>query len=257
VLADVRYAFRLIAKNPAFAAVAVLSLALGIGANTAIFTLIDYVILRALPVRAPEQLAVIARNPEKPSTSFNYPDYVYIRDHNQSYSGVIASNSGGSGLAFAVPGEKGTSAEIVAGAHVSGNYFEVLGVGAAIGRVFTPADNQTEGAHPYVVLSYDLWQRRFGGDHGILGRAITLNGVRFTIVGVAAHGFHGISVGTSSDLFLPIMMMPTINPPARGWNTRHWWWLNVIGRLKPGATLQSATPEVNVLWQQILKGPGI
>ena len=253
MLADVRYAFRLIATNPAFAAVAVLSLALGIGANTAIFTLIDYVILRGLPVRAPEQLAVLARNPEKPSASFNYPDYVYIRDQNQSYSGVIASNGGGSALAFAVPGEKGTSAEVVAAAHVSGNYFEVLGVGAAIGRVFTPADNQTEGAHPYVILSYDLWQRRFGGDNHVLGRAITLNGARFTIVGVAEHGFHGISVGTSSDVFLPIMMMPTVNPPARGWNTRHWWWLNVVGRLKPGATLPSATSEANVLWQQILK----
>src|SRR6266498_3861844 len=148
---DIRYALRILVQNRAFAAVAVLSLALGIGANTAIFTLIDYVMLRSLPVRSPEQLAVIARNPEKPSPSFNYPDYVYIRDHNQSYSGVIASNGGASALAFAVPGEKGTSAEVLAGAHVSGNYFEVLGVGAAIGRVFTAADNQTEGAHPYAI----------------------------------------------------------------------------------------------------------
>src|SRR4051795_9949112 len=186
MFADVRYAFRIIAKNPGFAAVAILSLALGIGANTAIFTLVDYVILRSLPVRAPEQLAVLARNPEKPSPSFNYPDYVYIRDHNQCYSGVIASNGGSNAMAFSVAGEKGTSAEVVAGAHVSGNYFEVLGVGAAIGRVFTPADNQTEGAHPYVILSYDLWQRRFGGDNQVLGRPITLNGARFTVVGVAA-----------------------------------------------------------------------
>src|SRR5450432_4210755 len=95
MLTDLRYAFRILAKNPAFAAVAILSLALGIGANTAIFTLVDYVMLRALPVRAPEQLAVLARNPEKPSTGFNYPDYVYIRDHNRSYSGVIASSGGG------------------------------------------------------------------------------------------------------------------------------------------------------------------
>ena len=253
MFADVRYAFRIIAKNPAFSAVAVLSLALGIGANTAIFTLIDYVMLRALPVRAPEQLAVIARNPEKPSTSFNYPDYLYIRDHNQSYSGVIASNGGANALAFAVPGEKGASAEVVAAAHVSGNYFDVLGVGTALGRLFTPADNQTEGAHPYVILSYDFWQRRFGGDYGALGRPITLNGARFTIVGVAARGFHGINVGTSTDVFLPIMMMPTVNPPARGWNTRHWWWLTVVARLKPGVTPQAATPEANVLWQQILK----
>src|ERR1035437_4785544 len=148
MLADVRYAFRMIAKNPGFSAVAVLSLALGIGANTAIFTLVDYVMLRALPVRAPEQLAVLARNPEKPSASFDYPDYIYIRDHNRSYSGVIASNGGGSAQAFAVPGEKGASAEVVAGAHVSGNYFEVLGVGAAIGRVFTPAGHPTLGGPP-------------------------------------------------------------------------------------------------------------
>src|SRR5258708_25705748 len=112
MFADVRYAFRIIAKNPAFSAVAVLSLALGIGANTAIFTLIDYVMLRSLPVRAPEQLAVIARNPEKPSTSFNYPDYVYIRDHNQSYSAVIASNGGGSALAVPRPAQAGTSAHV-------------------------------------------------------------------------------------------------------------------------------------------------
>lgn len=253
MLADIRYAFRLLAKNPGFAAVAVLSLGLGIGANTAIFTLIDYVMLRSLPVRAPEQLAVIARNPEKPSTSFNYPDYLYFRDHNRSYSGVIASNSGGGALAFAVPGEHGTSAEVVAGAHVSGNYFEVLGVGASVGRIFTPEDNVTEGAHPYAILSYDFWQRRFAGDHQVVGRPITLNGARFTIVGVAARGFHGINVGTTTDVYLPIMMMPTVNPPARGWNSRHWWWLNVMARLKPGATLQSATPEANVLWQQILK----
>src|SRR5512133_379653 len=112
MFADVRYAFRIIGKNPGFAAVAIFSLALGIGANTAIFTLMDYVMLRSLPVREPQQLAVLARNPTKPSASFNYPDYAYIRDHNQSYSGVIACNSGGAPLAFAVPGEKGASAEV-------------------------------------------------------------------------------------------------------------------------------------------------
>src|SRR5215469_3534576 len=109
---DIRYALRILAQNPGFAAVAVLSLALGIGANTAIFTLIDYVVLRSLPARSPEQLVVLARNPEKPSVSFDYPDYRYIRDHNQSYSGVIASSEGAS-LAFAVPGEKDTAAEVV------------------------------------------------------------------------------------------------------------------------------------------------
>ena len=249
---DIRYALRMLGKNRAFTAVAVLSLALGIGANTAIFTLIDYVVLRSLPARSPEQLVVLGRNPEKPSVSFNYPDYRYIRDHNQSYRGVMASGEGRT-LAFAVPGERGTSAEVVPVAQVSGNYFQVLGVPSAIGRLLTPADNVNEGAHPYVVISWDLWQRRFGGDPKVLGRGITLNGVPFTMIGVAARGFHGIAVGNYSDVFMPIVMMPSVNPPAHGWNTRHWWWLNVIARLKPGVTLASARSELNVLWQQILK----
>ncbi len=252
MLQDIRYALRVLAQNRGFAAVAILSLALGIGANTAIFTLIDYVVLRSLPARSPDQLVVLARNPEKPSTSFNYPDYRYIRDHNQSYSGVLATSEG-SVVAFAVPGEKGASAEVVPCARVSGNYFDVLGIPSAIGRLFTPQDNVTEGAHPLAVLSWDLWRRRFAGSASVLGRKITLNGVPFTIIGVAARGFHGIAVGNHSDLFVPIMMMSTLNPPANGWNTRHWWWLNVMARLKPGATLQSSSSELNVLWQQILK----
>ena len=252
MLQDIRYALRILVQNRAFAAVAVLSLALGIGANTAIFTLIDYIVLRSLPVRAPEQLAVLARNPTKPSNSYNYPDYRYIRDHNQSYAGVIATSEG-STLAFAVPGEHGTSAEVVPVARVSGNYFSELGVPPAIGRLFTPEDNLTEGAHPYVVLSYDLWQRRFAGDPKILGRAVTLNGISFSVIGVAARGFHGTAIGNHSDLFMPIVMMPATNPPANSWNTRHWWWLNLIARLKPGVTTASATSELNVLWQQILK----
>jgi predicted permease len=249
---DIRYALRMLGQNRAFTAVAVLSLALGIGANTAIFTLIDYVVLRSLPARAPEQLVVLARNPEEPSASFNYPDYRYIRDHNRSYQGVLATGEGRT-IAFAVPGEKGISAEVVPVAQVSGNYFDVLGVPAAMGRLLTPADNVNEGAHPVIVISWDLWQRRFGGEPGVLGRKVTLNGVPFTIIGVAARGFHGISVGNYSDVFMPIVMMPSVNPPARGWNTRHWWWLTVMARLKPGANLSSAASELNVLWQQILK----
>ncbi len=252
MLSDIRYALRILRKNRAFAAVAVLSLALGIGANTAIFTLIDNVILRALPVRAPEQLAVLAENPDKPSVSFNYPDYLYVRDHSQSYAGLIATSEGSTN-AFSVPGERGSSAEIISTARVSGNYFETLGVGAAIGRLLTPEDNVTEGAHPIAVLSWDFWQRRFGGNENVLGRSIALNGVPFKIIGVAARGFHGTSVGTVNDLYVSIMMMPTLNPPARGWNSRHWWWLTVIGRLKPAATVNSASSELNVLWQQLLK----
>ncbi len=164
---------------------------------------------------------------------------------------MIAASQGGA-AAFAVPGEKGTAAEVISVAKVSGNYFDVLGVGAAMGRLFTPEDNVTEGAHPYTVISWELWQRRFGGVN-VLGRSVTLNGVPFKIIGVAARGFHGTAVGIVNDVYVPIMMMPTLNPPARGWNTRHWWWLTVMARLKPGATLASASSELNVVWQQILK----
>ena len=253
MLRDVRHAFRILAHNRGFAAIAILSLALGIGANTAIFTLIDAVLLRSLPVRDPQQLVVLARNPDDPSMSFNYPDYRYIRDHNRSYAGVIATNGGGAALAFGVPAEGGGRAEIAAAAMVSGNYFDVLGVTPAAGRLFTPDDNQVEGASPYVILSYDFWQRRFGRDPRVIGRPVTLNGSPFNIIGVVRQGFTGTSVGTVSDLYVPIMMMSSVNRGVRQWNTRHFWWLNVIARLKPGGTAQAAIPEANVLYQQILK----
>ena len=212
MLRDVRHAFRILAHNRGFAAIAILSLALGIGANTAIFTLIDAVLLRSLPVRDPQQLVVLARNPDDPSMSFNYPDYRYIRDHSRSYAGVIATNGGGAALAFGVPGEGGGRAEIAAAAMVSGNYFDVLGVTPAAGRLFTPDDNQVEGASPYVILSYDFWQRRFGRDPRVIGRPVTLNGSPFNIIGIVRQGFTGTSVGTVSDLYVPIMMMSSVNP---------------------------------------------
>jgi predicted permease len=249
MLADIRYAVRILIQNPAFAAVAVLSLALGIGANTAIFTLIDTVILRPLPVRAPQELVVVARNPEQPSTEFNYPDYCYIRDHNQSFSGVLATANWN--WALSVPGE-GEASEIVSGATVTGNYFEVLGVRSAVGRLFTPADNQTEGAHPVAVLGYDIWQRRFGGDFSIVGRAIRINGSTFTIIGVAERGFRGTAVGNPAQIFVPAVMLRDVYRGVRDWNTRHFWWLDVIARLKPGVSMQAASAEMEVTWCHIV-----
>jgi predicted permease len=252
MLREIRHALRVLRRDRGFVAIAVLSLALGLGANTAIFTLINAVILRSLPVRDPQELVVLARNPAEPSASVNYPDYRYFRDHNRSFTGILAAN-GGTPLAFQVPGEGGSRAENAVGTIVSGNYFDVLGVTPAAGRLLRPSDNEAEGAGPYVVLSYDFWQQRFGRDPGAIGRAITLNGSPFQIVGVAREGFRGTSVGVEGDLYLPIMMMPSVNRGVRGWNTRHYWWLTMIARLKPGVTAQSAIPEVNVLFQQILK----
>ena len=250
---DARHSVRLLLQNRGFAAVAILSLALGIGANTAIFTLIDAVLLRALPVDNPQQLVVFALNPDDPSVGSNYPDYRYIRDHNKSFSGVIAFAGGGEVTAMQVPDEGAhATSQIVATELVSGNFFDVLGVKPAVGRILNPADNETEGAAPYAVLDYSFWQRRFGADNRVIGRAITLNGSPFNIVGVARRGFIGAQIGNRPDLYVPIMMLAQIDRGVREWNTRHFWWLTVMARLKPGVTMEKATPEADLLWQQIL-----
>jgi len=251
ILQDIRYALRALAQNPGFAAVAVLSLALGIGANTAIFSIVDAVLLKWLPVESPQELVVIARNPEKPSTGANYPDYEYFRDHNRVFAGVVV-NGGGGALSMTVP-EEGShgDGQLVPSTMVSGNYFEVLGVKPAIGRLFTSGDNKTPGAHPYAVLSYGFWRTRFGGDSRVLGRKITLNGSPFTIIGVSRRGFTGTQVGSSPAIFIPIMMLQQVNANARNWNSRHYWWLTPLARLKPGVSVQRATADADVLYKQI------
>ena len=251
LLQDLRYSLRVLFQNPGFAAVAVLSLALGIGANTAIFSIVDAVLLKWLPVSSPQELVVIARNPVEPSVGFNYPDYEYIRDHNQVFSGILVSG-GGRALSMTVPDEGSHgSSELVPGTLVSGNYFQVLGVTPAIGRLFTPEDNKTPGAHPIAILSYDFWKTRFASDPRVLGRKITLNGSPFTIIGVSRQGFTGTSVGNSTSLFLPVMMLQQVNANAREWNTRHFWWLTPLARLKPGVSVQKATADMEILFKQI------
>jgi predicted permease len=251
---DTSYAIRILRQNPGFAAVAILSLALGIGANTAIFTLIDTVLLRSIPVHNPQELVAFALNPDKPSVGNSNPDYEYIRDHNKSFTGVLAYGGAGSGTAFEVPDEGGQStAQLVSNLIVSGNYFDLLGVTPAIGRLFTPDDNKTADAHPWVVLDYSFWQRRFGGDPKVVGRRVTLNGSPFNVIGVSRAGFTGAVIGSHPDTYTPIMMYKSIQRGALNWNSRHMWWLTIIARLKPGVSMQAATPEVDLLWKQILK----
>src|SRR5574340_401064 len=244
---DLRYALRVFRQHPGFTAVAVLSLALGIGANTAIFSLINAVLLRYLPVRSPEQLVILARNPARPMTSTNYPDYLYLRDNAKSYSGLIAY-SFVSAWGFAAEGQP---TQLAGASLVSGNYFDVLGVTPALGRMFNAEDNDTEGAHPYAVLSHGFWMRAFGGDTGVIGRRVRINGSPFTVVGVSRAGFTGAEVGVSPDIFLPIVMMRNVNPTAREWNTRFFWWLTTMGRLKPGVSLAQANAELVVLRERI------
>ena len=221
-----------------------------IGANTAIFTLVDAILLRLLPVQAPHELVGLGRNPNRPTTSFNYPDYRYLRDNARSYAGLTAVSSARP-TTFGLP-SKESSSQLIGLSMVSGNYFEVLGVQPAVGRLFNSADNEREGAHPFAVLSYGFWKRAFAANTGIVGQDVLLNGSRFQVIGVSREGFNGTNIGVTPDVFAPIVMYRTFNPTAHRWNTRNSWWLTVIGRLKPGVNISQARAEMDVLWERIL-----
>ena len=253
--AELRYAVRMIRKTPGTTAIAVMSLALGIGANTAIFSIVDAMLLKLLPVAAPQELYLVASNPAKPNTGWNYPDYSAFRDHNTSFSG-LAAYSGGQPFGMQVDGAAaGSNTELAYAATVSGNYFDVLGVGPAIGRVLDSEDDQASGASPYVVLSYDYWHSRFGGDANVIGRTVRLNGYPFTIVGVSRRGFKGADVTSSPNMFIPIMMHTQVSGvPFARWNTRHYWWMQSVGRLKPGATVTQAETELFAVYQNQEEG---
>jgi predicted permease len=244
---DLRYGARMLLKSRAFTAVAVLSLALGIGANTAIFSLIDTVLLKNLPVRAPEQLHQIAYSGQLGvREGGNFPLYQQIRDHNRSFSEVIACNP--NQWKVTVRGET----EVVAGQVVTGNYYSALGVVAVLGRTLTVADDQTPRGHPVAVVSHAYWKRRFAQDPGVLGQSLTINLVPFTIIGVTSPEFFGLQVGRSADITVPMSMHPLVGSGA-GLNDRTGWWnLLVLGRLKPEVSAEQARAEVDLLLQQFL-----
>lgn len=254
IFEDLRYAIRLLRKSPAFTIIAVLTLALGIGANTAIYTLLDQAVLRRLPVKDPRQLALLRYTGENKGYShtrseddlfFSYPMYCDLRDHNSVFSGLIATAWAQVGVQWHnEPGLADTEM-------VSGNYFDVLGVRPAMGRLFVSSDNVAQNANPVVVLSFSYWQRRFGSDPQILNQTVLINGHPFTVIGVAPPTFHSVGAGDSPALFVPMMMKPQITP---GWNdldVRRSVWLNIIGRLKPGLTRQQAQAAIDPLWHSI------
>lgn len=253
--AEFRYALRMIRKTPGTTAIAVVSLALGIGANTAIFSLVDAMLLKLLPVKSPQELFLVAANPPRPNTSWNYPDYSAFRDNNTSFSGLAAYSSG-QPMGMQLDGaDAGRTTELAYAALVSGNYFDVLGVGPALGRVLDSEDGKASGASPYVVLSYDYWHTRFGGDANAVGRTVRLNGYPFTIVGVSRRGFNGADPTNSPNMFMPIMMHTQVTGvPFTMWNTRHYWWMQAVGRLKPGATATQAETELFAVYQNQEEG---
>ena len=256
-LADLRYALRMIRKTPGASAIAALSLALGIGANTAIFSLVDTMLLKLLPVSAPQELFLCTSGrAERPNTSWNYPDYAALRDQNRSFATLAASSFNAQALGMQLAeGDAASPSELTYGQMVSGNYFPMLGVESAIGRLFTSDEDRAPGSCPYVVLNYDYWQSRFQGDPGVIGRKLRLNGYPFSIVGVTRRGFRSTDVSVSPNLYLPIMMRSEVlGIPFNRWNNRHNFWMQIIGRIKPGAKIQQAEADLYAIFRSQEEG---
>ena len=255
LLNDVRYGIRMLAKNPGFTAVVVLTLALGIGANTGIFSLLDQAILRALPVKDPSRLVLVNdaeyrsgwSNSDNDAMVYSYPHYKDVRDGIPLFHGVIARARVPLSVAT------GGVAERAGGDVVSGNFFSVLGVGPALGRVLDPEDDRVPGASPVAVLSYGYWQSRFGRDPDVVGRKISLNAYPFTVVGVAAPGFAGLLKGHNVDVFVPIAMKRELTPDWNGLVERDIMWLNIFARLKPGISREQAEAAIQGPYHPILE----
>ncbi len=252
---DIQFALRAFRKSPVFTAVALLSLALGIGANTAIFTLLDQVLLRLMPVKNPQDLVLLQMKgfhygSNWGDNALSYPMYRDFKANNAVFTGMFCRWGNQFSLGF-----NGTT-ELANGEMVSGTYFPVLGVGAAIGRTFTPDDDRVPGGHPLAMLSYAYWQSRFAGDPSIVGKTLTVNGNNFTIVGVAQKDFRGVDLGTASQVFVPIMMRPQLTPLLNeqlDFNNRRTRWVNVFGRLKPGVSRQQAQASLQPFFHGMLE----
>jgi len=252
---DVRFGLRMLRKSPGFTAVAVATLALGIGANTAIFTVINALLLRSLPVQHPEQLVVVG-NPSlvhsfgsgtPRTTLFSFPLYRELRDNNSVFSSLLAS-SNLKDLRINID----SGLENISGRLVTENYFQALGVNALLGRTFTADEGQTAGSDPVMVISYGYWQRRFSADPAVLGRKVRLNNYPFTIIGVAPPGFSGEVVGDRADVWAPMMMQPQLMPSRGFLDDVNVFSLLLIGRLEPGVTIEQARTNVNAVVEQAL-----
>ena len=246
---DIRYGWRQLLKRPGFTALAILSMALGIGANTAIFSLVDTVLLRPLPVRDPSQLIAVdgqLRNGTE-FTLQSYLNYKDYRDRNTVFSGLLAYR-----FVVASLSHNGIN-ERVWGFDVSGNYFDGLGVKPALGRSFLAEEDQTPDSHPVVILSHACWQKRFAGDPAIVGQKILLNTHPFTVVGVAPKGFVGTEVAYAPEFWVPMMMSKQIEPGSTWLDDRASDNLFVVGRLKPGTTVAQAKAQLDVVTEQMAK----
>src|SRR5579871_2479310 len=261
MMQDLRYALRQLRKSPGFSITVIVTLALGIGANAAVFTLFDQVLLRMLPVRNPQELVRFewdgAFNGSMSSFGgdskghhnyFSYPMYKDLRDQNQVFSGVIAADKAQVALTWHNQAES-NDAEIV-----SGNYFQVLGLNPAIGRLFTPQDDTAKDSNAVAVLSYNYWRTHLGAAPNIVGQMILLNGHSITIIGVAPANFDSAIGGYRPSIFVPVSMVDVAIPwraPIDDLNNRKSAWITLVARLKPGVNLKQANASMLLLWRAL------
>src|SRR5262245_17997055 len=253
---DLRLALRMLRKNPILTCVALLSLGIGIGANTAIFTLLDRLILRSLPVQAPEQLVLLTAAGGRSgfietsygdAFTFSWPKYRALREQSKAvFQDLLARFPFDASIATP------SNTERAEGELVSGNYFRVLGVRPTIGRVFEDEDTIASGSRPVVVLSYGYWMRQLGGKAEVLNQSLIVNGQALTVVGVTQPGFPSIGAGESPAVFVPITTAASMRPNLNLLDREHAYWLNVFGRLKPGIQPAQAEAAIAVAWSNVL-----
>jgi predicted permease len=261
LLADVRYSIRNLLKRPAFTAVAVVTLALGIGANTAIFTLLNAVTFKQLPVTRPDELVLCQDSADEGTSNgdpyegewrrFSYASYQYFLAHDQSYQGLSAFRSGESRVSVTDVANKTAESQRASTHLVSGNYFNVLGVNAFLGRALTPEDDKP-GAPPAAVMSYGYWKKEWNSDSRIINKEVLINGQPFTVVGVMPPEFFGVRVRRSPDLWVPLVFQPQIELRESYFQNPRVFWLNFVGRLKPGVQFEQAQASANVSLHQFL-----
>ena len=246
LLQDLRYALRKLPRNPGFSAVAVLSLALGIGANAVVFSVVNALLLRPLPVERPNQLVFLET---KSGITQSFPNYRDLRDRNETFSGLVGFRL----VPMALESTGGPTR--IWGLLATGNYFDVLGVHPVIGRFFHQADDVHPGSSPYAVLSYNTWRGRFGGDPGIIGKIVRINHLPYTVLGVAPPDFHGTELWYWPEVWVPMMMEPQIeNYPGIGWlDNRSTWDTWVFGRLKPGTASAQALSNLNTIARELAR----
>ena len=250
---DFGYAVRTLRRSRGFAAVAALTLALGIGANTAIFTLLDQILLRLLPVKNPQQLLLLTMRGRHYGNNWggnaiSYPMYRDFQDHNEVFSGMFCRFPEHVSMTF------GGQSERVAAELVSGTYFSVLGVGTVVGRAISPDDDRVPNGHPLVMLSYDFWKQRFGGDSQIVGKTILVNNHQMTIIGVAQAGFDGVELGYATKIFVPVMMeQEIIIGPMKMLTDRRSRWVNAFGRVNPSVSQEKAKASLQPFMHSMLE----